>query len=324
MAKLIILCGLPGSGKSTYAEELIKHEYLIDFETERVIRPECVIHSFDAIRKELFGDAGFQGDNNRVFETMHKRTREDLRAGKTVIYDATNITRKARRGAINLADPDDIVECHIIWADPHECARRDSLRDRKVGPEVIDKMLRRWQSPWRDEGFDDIHIILNQQNFDQVSYIASMTANMHIPHDNPHHKVGVWEHCQQANSILAQIIKEDPSKEPYYHRALIAATMWHDIGKPLTKGYKTDKETGKIDYSVAHYYDHHCVGGYLAYGLFLNNQLMCIEYNEEICFISWLISTHMEPFFDSHYYRDLKPRWKYYIDLLHAADLAAH
>ena len=83
MAKLIILCGLPGSGKSAYAEnyKAVDDAICTDF---------TVIHSSDAIREELFGDAGSQEDNVRVFELMRKRTQEDLKAGKTVIYDASN------------------------------------------------------------------------------------------------------------------------------------------------------------------------------------------------------------------------------------------
>jgi len=95
MAKLIILCGLPGSGKSYYAAQLWRRENTFD-------EPTAVVHSSDAIRKELFGDAGSQENNALVFETMHKRVKDDLRAGKTVIYDATNITRKSRRGIINM------------------------------------------------------------------------------------------------------------------------------------------------------------------------------------------------------------------------------
>ena len=114
MAKLIILCGLPGSGKSSYAEQF-----------KAVDDASCtditVIHSSDAIREELFGDAGSQEDNGRVFELMRKRTTEDLKAGKTVIYDATNITRKARKSAIACAHPThDTVECHVVWAEPEE------------------------------------------------------------------------------------------------------------------------------------------------------------------------------------------------------------
>ena len=306
MAKLIILCGLPGSGKSTYA---LDYKAMDDaFGTDLT-----AIHSSDSIRNELFGDASFQGDNARVFELMHKRVKDDLRAGKTVIYDATNITRKARKGAINLAGPDDTVECHIIWADPVECRRRDSLRERSVGQEVIDKMLRRWQSPWIDEGFDTVQVFLNQADFNQVAYISSMTDNMHIPHDNPHHTLNVWDHCLQAYSNLEQIYQRRPVPEP-----LKMAAYWHDIGKPYTKFFKPGED-------IAHYYDHHCVGGYLAYGLFLNtNHLLRNTEMDDICLISWIIANHMEGFCNSKYYKELNSQWKWYLEILHEADLSAH
>jgi predicted kinase len=316
MAKLIILCGLPGSGKSSYAQCIQDNSYVFSDHRET----EVVIHSSDAIREELFGDAGSQEDNGRVFELMHKRTREDLKAGKTVVYDATNITRKARKAAIACAHPtNDTVECHIVWAEPAECIRRDSQRDRKVGPAVIDKMLRRWQSPWRDEGFDKIDLVLYQPDFEPLKYIFKTVADMQIPHDNPHHQLGVWDHCQEAQSWLNQYFKENPSKIPYDHRGLETATMMHDIGKPYTKFFKPGED-------IAHYYDHHCVGGYLSYGLFLRPDARGM-YEWELdnaCFVSWLISTHMEPFFDSKYYKTLPQQWKWYIDILHEADVNAH
>lgn len=312
MAKLIILCGLPGSGKSCYAEQL----WSIDSALEDV---DTVVHSSDAIRKELFGDAGSQENNALVFETMHKRVKEDLKAGKTVIYDATNITRKSRRGAINLASKDDTVECHIVWAPIQTCIKRDAERDRHVGNEVIDKMIRRWQSPHKSEGFDEIKICCTDNDFDQVHYVAMNVANMHIPHNNPHHTLGIWEHCMQAYCNIEQYAEGKPISD-----ALRAAALWHDIGKPYTKGYKADKDTGKIDYSHAHYYDHHCVGGYLAYGLFLHEGWYSDEEVDFMCWVSWLICNHMEPFFNSKWYRELTEHLKQPIDILHAADLSAH
>ena len=311
MAKLIILCGLPGSGKSSYAENY----KAVD---DAICKDFTVIHSSDAIRQELFGDAGSQEDNGRVFELMRKRTQEDLKAGKTVIYDATNVTRKARKSAIACAHPtNDTVECHVVWAEPEECIRRDSLRAREVGPAVIDKMLRRWQSPWLDEGFDEVKVILNQKDFDQVKYIASKASDLHIAHDNPHHTLGVWEHCMEAHyNIIERAVKDNVIKYGEYNK-LAKAAYWHDIGKPYTKFFKSGED-------IAHYYDHHCVGGYLAYGLFLNHQLMCIEDKTDICFISWIIANHMEPFFNSSYYQKLNPRWKWYIDVMHEADVNAH
>jgi predicted kinase len=81
--KLIMMVGLPGSGKSTKAQELSK-EY------------NAVIHSSDKIREELFGTMDTQDGNDLVFQTLHKRVKSDLRDGKNVIYDACNISYKRR------------------------------------------------------------------------------------------------------------------------------------------------------------------------------------------------------------------------------------
>ena len=296
MGRLIVLVGLPGSGKSAYAEQF----KAVD---DAICTGVTVIHSSDTIREELFGDASNQEDNARVFDLMRKRTTEDLRADKTVIYDATNVTRRGRRAAIACAHPThDTVECHIVWAEPEECIRRDGLRDRKVGPEVVDK----------------IEVHLNQQDFDQVKYVASKASDLHISHDNPHHTLGIWDHCMQAHvNIIDPVVKENVTNYKDYNK-LATAAYWHDIGKPYTKFFKPGED-------VAHYYDHHCVGGYLAYGLFLNpDHLLRDTEMEDICLISWTIANHMEGFFNSKYYKELDSQWKWYLEELHEADLAAH
>lgn len=320
MAKLIILMGLPGCGKSTYAAWLLSRDYPYS-------ENGVVIHSSDEIREELFGDAGSQEDNGRVFELMHKRTREDLRKGKTVIYDATNISRKARKAAINLASEEDKVEGHIVWAPINICIERDKKRTRTVGEAVIDKMVRRWQSPWYDEGFDNLFIHCTDEEFDQVKYISDAAQAMMIPHDNPHHTLGVAEHCRAAYNKMVGLVKDLPTEYfiDFVGHGLVTAAYWHDIGKPYTKFYKKNPETCELDLSHAHYYDHHCVGGYLSYGLFLcDTPLRPRKQDEESCFISWLITNHMEPFFNSKYYQKLEPRLKHCIDILHEADVRAH
>ncbi len=311
MAKLIILCGLPGSGKSSYAQGFKD----ID---DAIYEGNTVIHSSDAIREELFGDPNFQGDNAKVFELMRKRTQEDLRAGKTVIYDATNITRKARKSAIACAHPThDTVEVHIVWAPVNICFRRDASRDRKVGPEVIDKMLRRWQSPDPvTEGFDNISLICTDRDFDHVNYVSRKTAEMHIAHDNPHHTLGVYDHCMQASLNISNCGEKVPEE-------VLAATYWHDIGKPYTKFFKQNKETGEYE-TTAHYYDHQNVGAYMAYGLFLNRDILFESKTITACKTSWYINMHMEPFFNSTFYKTLPAREKHWVDTIHEADVKAH
>ena len=311
MAKLIILCGLPGSGKSSYAEKLKNVD-------DTFYRGNTVIHSSDAIREELFGDAGSQEDNGKVFELMHKRTQEDLRAGKTVIYDATNITRKSRKSAIACARPDDTIEVHIVWAPVNVCLRRDASRDRSVGSEVIDKMLRRWQSPDPvAEGFDSISLTCTDPEFDHVNYVSRKTAEMHIAHDNPHHTLDVYGHCLQASLNISNCGEKVPEE-------VLVATYWHDIGKPYTKFFKQNKETGEYDMSKAHYYDHQNVGAYLAYGLFLSEKILSDYKIITACKTSWYINMHMEPFFNSKFYNALPAYEKHWIDVIHEADTKAH
>lgn len=84
----IMMVGLPCSGKSTYAKELSNDL-------------EAIICSSDAIRKELSGDINLQDKNEEVFKVLHNRIKENLKEGKSVIYDATNINSKRRRSFLS-------------------------------------------------------------------------------------------------------------------------------------------------------------------------------------------------------------------------------
>lgn len=286
---LILTVGPPGCGKTTYAQKYIKEHI------------NTIWISSDKIREELWGNEAIQGDNNRVFSLMQSRTVEALNNGMSVIYDCTNMTRKDRSYIISICPKFVKIEAHIIWTPIEECIKRDSKRERTVGKEVIDRMLKRFQAPFFDEGIDEIKVI-PPDNFDQTSYHNKCFDNMKISHDNPHHTLGVFEHCQEAAKYIMDMC---PTK-----LNMIAATEMHDVGKPYTKAF-VDSKGSACD--TAHYYQHQSVGAWVSYGCAWNNP-----------YTAWLISTHMEPFFNSKYYKNLPPFLKSDIDLLHEADLAAH
>lgn len=285
---LIMLCGICGSGKSTYAKDYIR---------------ECddTVHlSSDAIRAELWGDESVQGNPAEVFTLMQRRAVDALNEGKDVIYDATNITRKDRQGIISVCPKFAKIECHIIWLPIETCIERDAARDRTVGKEVIDRMLKRFQAPYYDEGIDEIKVV-RPDSFNTTKYHNTTISAMCIPHDNPHHTLGVYNHCQEAyEEVCCDSVDSD----------VCMAALWHDIGKPYVKAF-IDSKGNPCEH--AHYYQHQCVGAYMSYGF---------EYITP--HIAWLISTHMEPFFNSKYYNNLPAFLKKDIDILHAADLAAH
>lgn len=300
MARIIMLIGLPGSGKSTYAKE-----YLSDHIENTVW---C---SSDSIRKELYGDENIQGNPQTVFEHLHNKVGIYLHRGYNVIYDATNVTRKNRRGVINKFSNIADIEAHIVWAPFEECVARDNARVKKVGEEVIRKFLYRWQSPNYDEGFKFIDVIYNcDAGWDRIHYSNCMLDNLKIPHNNPHHTLDIYEHsaaveCYIKNKWPRSCVLEE-------------AGSYHDLGKPMTKGYKSDDKGRLIP--IAHYYNHQNVGSYLVYGMYADTA----ECKQKAIVCSWLVCNHMEPYFNSKYYRSLTGMYKEWIDQLHEADAAAH
>ena len=286
---LIILCGIPGSGKTTYSKNYIE-------------RNKNTVHlSSDAIRKELYGDENIQGNPSDVFSLMQQRAIEALNNGQDVIYDSTAMTRKDRQGIISVCPRLAKIECHIIWAPIETCIERDATRNRTVGKDVINKMLKRFQAPYYDEGIDSIKII-PPDNFNQTSYHNKCFDAMKIPHDNPHHTLDVFTHCQSAAKYIMD-------KYPTTLN-MIAAAELHDIGKPYVKAFVDSKGA---PCETAHYYQHQCVGAWQVYGCAWGNP-----------YVAWLISTHMDPFLNTKYYNSLPPFLKKDIDLLHEADLNAH
>ena len=102
MAMFIMLVGLPGSGKSTYAEKMRENGFHI--------------HSSDSIREELTGDATSQDKNTDVFNELHKRIKDDLKNGISCVYDATNISMKRRKSFLEELEKYDCKKyAYCLW-----------------------------------------------------------------------------------------------------------------------------------------------------------------------------------------------------------------
>ena len=147
MNVLIVLCGLPGSGKSTYAKYITECSPF-----------ECV--STDQIRKDLYGNENIQGDGNKVFTTAFAYLQGYGLAGINCIFDATNITPRARRKVVQKCRQYyDLIICKYIDTPLDVCLHRNSQRERVVPKEVILRMYKNFTLPSREEGFDYVETI---------------------------------------------------------------------------------------------------------------------------------------------------------------------
>lgn len=149
---LYILIGVPGSGKSTYAEELF----------QKAEKGTALVSS-DQIRKSLYGRESCQDNPKKVFAIAHNTVIDQLKNGYDVIFDATNIYAKDRKELIlkvcfEVTQP---VRFIAVYFDTpiSECIKRQDLRERKVPTRVIEKMGRQIDKPTFQEGFDIIKTI---------------------------------------------------------------------------------------------------------------------------------------------------------------------
>lgn len=272
--KLILLVGLSGSGKSTFAQKLAKEE-------------KAIIISSDAIREEVFNNYEDQEHNAEVFQIYHKRIRKALNNKQNVIADATNLTMKSRRSIlINVKGLDVEKICYILPKHILGCVKDNKNREHPVSDNVLDKQIRKFQVPFYNEGFDKI-IIKNFHN--RASMINVISVMNDFDQKTPYHDKTLGAHCYHTAKLF----------ESYnYPRYYILGAMYHDVAKLYTQSFDED--------GIAHYFGH---AEYSAY-LFLSElhdtftDLSCDEFLD-ICF---LINYHMLPF--AWKTNKIRQRWK--------------
>jgi predicted kinase len=302
MNKLYLLVGLPGSGKSIYAEKL-KEEGII-------------VHSSDAIREEL-GDINDQSKNEEVFRILHKRIKNDLRDEKSVCYDATSLNRKRRIAFLKELKHISCKKICVLVATPYEmCVVQNFKRDRRVPVEVIWNMYKNFNVPCEQEGWDEI--IVHYPNEEWQEYYGDIANHIvelcDFDQENHNHALTLGEHMRKAGNYLFDILRKESD--------VIHAAFTHDIGKVDTKDFKDGKGEPTEE---AHYYQHHCVGSYKS---------LFFRYPSGVnkMYVSLLIGLHMKPHLEWKQSEKAKEKDKKFfgdkvyndVMLIHKSDLAAH
>ena len=178
--KFIMLCGIPGSGKSHLAKSLyadlqnkkmddvnlypaskaIKNIGLI-FDPSKITndivinadyKDSTVLISPNKIRQELKDNYPDSYSESLVFAIVDARIKTALKSGASVVYEATNLDKPIREKYLGIANEYGVKDTslHVTWINPN-----DSISS--ISPNLLSAMNNRLvdSNPSKDEGWSD-------------------------------------------------------------------------------------------------------------------------------------------------------------------------
>lgn len=153
MSKLTMMVGIPGSGKTTYANK-IRSEYNI-------------ILSLDELREVIYGNANQQGKQEvSYFFTLLK---EAVKHNKSILVDNTNLVHERRLEIIKLC-PGYSIDIIVMQTPYNVCLKRNKERTRQVPDNVIGSMFK-MQADFKND--PRMHLIAGEVN--KVTYISHLS-----------------------------------------------------------------------------------------------------------------------------------------------------
>jgi protein phosphatase len=155
----IVLIGVSGSGKSTFAR---KH-----FKTTEIL-------SSDYCRGLVSDDENSQAATKDAFEVLHFIARKRLAAGKLTVVDATNVQPESRKSLVEIAREFHCLPVAIVLDVPERIAheRNKTRPDRDFGPHVIrqqSQQLHRSLRGLEREGFRHVFVVKSLEEIEAVT-----------------------------------------------------------------------------------------------------------------------------------------------------------
>jgi len=130
-AEVVVMSGLPGAGKDRWLQQHL---------------PDWPVVSLDDIRAAL--GAAPRGNQGAVLAHAQARARAHLRAGRSFVWNATNLSRQIRRECIGLlASYGARIRIVYVEVPPDALYRQNRRRPRPVPEAAIRRMLDRWEVP---------------------------------------------------------------------------------------------------------------------------------------------------------------------------------
>jgi predicted kinase len=150
--RVVVMCGLPGSGKNFYIAKNLAHLPIIEM---------------DAIREEMGYDA--QDNQGVIIQAAQGRAKVLLAAKTDFVWNTTNITADMRKKLFSiLRDYNAHIEIVYVEATPTDLLKQNGDRKAAVPVDVIDYLVRKLDPPSPWEAHKVTHVLPDVLQYEPV------------------------------------------------------------------------------------------------------------------------------------------------------------
>ena len=136
---LYVMCGIPASGKSTYAKQLASEQNAKLYVYDDIVGKHSILKR-SSIYRQMWEDIVY-----------------DLSQGETVVYDDTTLTKNQRMDILKMCSHLDCDKVIIVMNTPFNvCVHRNEHREQRVIRSALLSARNTFQRPTLDEGWNDI------------------------------------------------------------------------------------------------------------------------------------------------------------------------
>lgn len=188
---LVLLMGIAGSGKSTFAAKHFS-------ETEIVSSDRC--------RALVCDDEANQKVSEDAFQILHSLVDKRLKHGRQVVVDATNLTRELRAPLLGFAREHGVPASLVIFDLPQDlCRRRNGARERQVPKGIMDKQYKLFKRSLEEvgrEGFVQVFHLEHAEAVDAADVVRVPHQLLHYEEQGPFDIIGDIHGCYDELLLL--------------------------------------------------------------------------------------------------------------------------
>lgn len=154
--QLIVMVGLPGSGKDYWIDQFIKQN---PTQKWHVASSDAIIEAMAAEQGKTYSEV-FDSSAKSAMKRMDSEVTEAIKNRENIIWNQTNMAPGKRKSILSRFPKEYVKKAVVVTTDPdvhrYRLKNRADTTGKSIPGHVIKSMRDNYVEPTREEGFDEI------------------------------------------------------------------------------------------------------------------------------------------------------------------------